>query len=189
MTHARRMHSLYMHQTRTFPRNAEGLHAYKPKAMSQECHIIDTVAKNRKNYTLRQFERTKVACTLYHILGAPSIENFKCLLRTNQIKNCPVMVEDVTIPDRIFGPNMSTLKGKSKRGTPRVAQKDIIEIPKELIKKHHNLELYIDVMFINKLPFLTGIDGTIKYRMIATLKTREHDEAVLRCTRQVSVSL
>jgi hypothetical protein len=31
-------------------------------------------------------------------------------------------------------------------------------------------------MFINQLPFLTGIDGTIKYRMIATLKTREHDE-------------
>jgi hypothetical protein len=31
-------------------------------------------------------------------------------------------------------------------------------------------------MFINQLPFLTGIDGTIKYRMIATLKTQEHEE-------------
>jgi hypothetical protein len=31
-------------------------------------------------------------------------------------------------------------------------------------------------MYINQLPFLTGIDGTIQYRMIATLKTREHNE-------------
>jgi hypothetical protein len=80
---------------RKFPRNAKGLYAYKPEVMSQQCHTIDTVAENHKNHTLRQFERAKVACTLYHILGAPSIENLKHLLRTNQIKNCPVTVRDV----------------------------------------------------------------------------------------------
>ena len=31
-------------------------------------------------------------------------------------------------------------------------------------------------MFINSLPFLTGINGTIKYCMIATLNSRQQDK-------------
>ena len=52
---------------------------------------------------------------MYHVVGTPTVENFKVLLKMNAIKNCPVTAEDITIAERIFGPDISNLKGKSMR--------------------------------------------------------------------------
>jgi hypothetical protein len=73
-------------------------------------NLIVTVADNCKGYTLRQFERAKEARKLYHIVGTLTVEIFKSLLQMNIIKNCPVTVEDLNIADKIFGPDVSSLK-------------------------------------------------------------------------------
>ena len=109
-----------------FTGNKDGLYQYKvtlrfKKGLKQmDCvsvssHMIDSVAENRQNYTSRQFEDAKAARKLYHILGAPTIENFKKMLRANFIANCPVTPQDVDIAEKIFGPDLSTLKGKTTR--------------------------------------------------------------------------
>ena len=139
-------------------------------------NLISTVTKNKKGYTIRQFERTKGARKLYHIVGTPTMENFKLLLQTNIIKNCPVTVEDVNIVDQIFGPDMSSLKGKSTRRKPNPVRKDLIEIPKELIKKHKDIELCMDTMYVNGSGMLTAIDKTIKCRNLVPMDTKQHDE-------------
>jgi hypothetical protein len=74
-------------------------------------NLISTVAKNREGYALRQFERAKEARRLYYIVGTSTINNFKSLLRMNVIQNSPVTVEDVNVSEKIFGPDMSSLKG------------------------------------------------------------------------------
>ena len=61
---------------------------------------------------MRQFEKAKEARKLYHIIGTPTIENFKALIKMNAIANCPVTVEDIKIAEKIFGPDISSLKGK-----------------------------------------------------------------------------
>ena len=139
-------------------------------------NLVSTVAENRKGYTLRQFERAKEARRLYHIVGTPTVENFKSLLRMNAIKNCPVTVEDINISERIFGPDISSLKGKSTRRKPKPVREDLIEIPKELIMKHHNIELCMDTMYVNKCGMLTAIDRTIKFRSLVPMNTKRHDE-------------
>ena len=98
-----------------FPRDkATGLYAYR---FSSECvnrhkkliedddleeivadekvQLLDTVAENRKNFTTSEYERAKRARTLYHNVGAPSIENFKGMLRSNWIQDCPVIEKDI----------------------------------------------------------------------------------------------
>jgi hypothetical protein len=103
-------------------------------------NLISTVAENKKGYTTLQFRRAKKARKLYHIVGTPTMVNFKSILRMNIIKNCPVTVEDVNIADQIFGPDMSSLKGKSVRHKPKPVRKDLIEIPKELIEQHKDID-------------------------------------------------
>ena len=139
-------------------------------------YLVSTVTENRKGYTLRQFERAKQARKLYHIVGTPTIENFKSLIRMNIIKNCPVTVEDINIAEKIFGPDISSLKGKSTRRKPKPARKDLIKIPKELIMKHHDIELCMDTMYINQCGMLTAIDRTVKYRSLVPIDTRHHEE-------------
>jgi hypothetical protein len=121
-------------------------------------NLISTVDENRKGYTLLQFERAKEARKLYHIVGTPTTNNFKLLFWMNVIQNCPVTVEDVNISEKIFGPDMSSLKGKSTRCKPKPVRSDLIEIPKEIITKHHDIDLCMDAMDVNECGMLTAID-------------------------------
>ena len=96
-------------------------------------------------------------------MGTPAVKNFKSLLKANMIKNCPVTIEDVNIAEKIFGPSMSSLKGKSMRRTPKPVRADVIEIPPELIEQYHLIKPCMDTMFINQEGMLTSIDCTVKF--------------------------
>ena len=98
-------------------------------------HIL-TVAENRKNYGQEQYRKAQEAQKLYHVLHAPSIKNFKYILRSNQIRNCPVTPEDVDIAEDIFGKDIAYLKGKSVRKNPTLIRRDLVAIPQELKTKH-----------------------------------------------------
>jgi hypothetical protein len=137
----------------------------------------------KENTSLTSSSRTswsglliKQARKLSHIIGTPTMQNFKSLLQMNVIKNSPVTVEDINIDEEIFGPDVSSLRGKSTRLKPTPVRKDIIQIPKELIVKHHDIELYMDNMYINECGMLTTIDWTIKFQSPAPMNSRHHKE-------------
>ena len=159
-----------------FERTPEGLYTYRvdkdyKKSLTEKgnSHLVTTLSENRKGYTDRQYDRAKTARKLYHIVGTPTVENFKVLLRMNAIHNCPVMVEDVKIAERIFGPDMSSLKGRSTRRKPKPVRKDLVEIPTEITEKHRDIELCMDTMVVNECGMLTAIcrsDSEVWYQLI-----------------------
>jgi hypothetical protein len=104
----------------------------------------------------------------------------------NIIQNCPVTVEDVNIADKIFGPDMSSLKGKSTRRKPKPVRKDLIEIPKEIITKHHDVKLYMDTMYVNECGMLTAINRTIKSRSLVPMNTKRHEDFTTVCSTKLS---
>jgi hypothetical protein len=138
--------------------------------------LISTVGKNRQGYTLHKYKRAKEARRLYHIAGTPAVNNFKPLLWMNVFQNCPVTVEDVNISEKIFGPDISSLKGKSARRKPKPVRSDLIEIPKEIITKHRDIDLCMDAMDVNECGMLTVIDRTIKFRSLVPMNTKQHIE-------------
>jgi hypothetical protein len=75
-----------------FKCNPKGLFTFEVsnKYLKKESHLIKTVKENRVGYTQRQFEQAKRALELYHIVGNPTIETFKTLIKMNAIRNCPV---------------------------------------------------------------------------------------------------
>ena len=98
-----------------------------------------------------------------HIVGAPTVENFKSMLRQNIIVNCPITTQDVTNAEKIFGKDVSSLKGKSTRPRPTTVINDYVDIPRDIVENNSEVELCMDIMFINELPFLTTIDRQIKF--------------------------
>ncbi len=79
----------------------------------------------------------------------------KAIIQINAIKNNPVTTEDVDIAQKIFGPNIATLKGKTTRCTPVPIIEDRIKIPRELITTQYAITLCIDDMKVNDIGFLT----------------------------------
>ena len=118
----------------------------------------------------------KRARKLLHILGFPTAENLKNMLRMNAIKNCPVTVEDVTNAEKIFGPDVASLKGRTTRSKAAIVRNDEIAVPPELKTQCSNLTLYIDIMFVNGMPMLTGVDDPIRHRACVPLKSRHAEE-------------
>ena len=76
--------------------------------------LLQTVAENKFPYSNRQFQWAKLAREVYHSIGNPSMADFKRIVRTNGLKNFPVTMKDISIAEKIFGEDVSTLKGKQQ---------------------------------------------------------------------------
>ena len=143
--------------------------------MEKDINLLNTVDENKKYYTKRQVDRAEVARKLYQVIGYPSVRDYKHIIQTNQIKNCPVTIEDINISEKIFGPDVYAIKGKSVRKKPKVVVNDYIEIPKDLIKAHKGIVLCADIMFIDQVGFLVTMSKYIKFITIRYIKDRKKE--------------
>ena len=74
--------------------------------------MIKSVSENLEGFTKREIEAAKWAKKLFQSLGCPSIAMLKNLIWMNAIKNCSISTEDISIAEKIYGPDPNTLKGK-----------------------------------------------------------------------------
>ena len=70
------------------------------------------------------------------------------MVRSNMIVNCPVTFDEVKNAKLIFDPDITSLKCKSARHKPDIFVTDYIEIPREILESHKELEVSMDIMLI-----------------------------------------
>ena len=97
--------------------------------------------------------------------------DFKNILKSNLIQNCPVNIQDVMNCEVIYGPDVYTLKGKSTRSKPLPIVSNYVEKPKELKAKHKFVELCADVMYIQGITFLVTVSKRLKFMTVKKLKS------------------
>ena len=76
--------------------------------------------------------------------------------------------------EKIYGKDLASLQGKTTR-TGFKAVSHIVPIPEEIIENHQNVTLYVDVMYVNKLTFLTTISENICYCTVNYVKTQKKE--------------
>jgi hypothetical protein len=79
------------------------------------------------------------------------------IITTNTIKNVPITIDDINIAEKVFGPDIGALKGKTMHQKPAPVVSDYVEIPKELVYNHQTVILCMDGMKINGVSYLTTI--------------------------------
>ena len=126
---------------------------------------------------MAELERAKKARKLCHALGAPGDANFKKTLGSNQIKDCPVVEKDADLAEAIFGPDVSRLKGKTPRKTPKAMVTDIVSIPPEMPHKHSVTQLCTDIVHVNEMGFPTAMGCPAHCRKTVHTSDGEKDTA------------
>ena len=112
---------------------------FPPNTKLGSINLVRTVKENQINYTSRKFWRPNQARWLYHITVTSTVQNFKAFLRMYAITNFSIIMEEVNISKKIFGPDLSILKEKNRGTKPRLVCWYDTKITKYLIQQHHNL--------------------------------------------------
>ncbi len=150
-----------------FKKHGNGLHFFDPRTASFT--FVETVESNMQLFSKRQVAWADKARSLYASLGFPSRQDFLWILRFNQIKDCPVTVEDAMAACKIWGPSIAALKGKTECRQPEPVNSDTVSIPKEIRELHKEVTLTIDIFFVNSIPFFITMSRAIYFTMVTHL--------------------
>ena len=104
-----------------------------------------------------------MAKQLLHVLDCPLVVNLKSIIKTNAIQDNPITESNVELMEHLFRPDIPTIKGKTTRQCPHQLVSNVVSIPHELCDAQCDECLYIDIMYVNGMPFLTTISKNIKY--------------------------
>ena len=96
----------------------------------------------------------------------------KEMLKNGQVHNNPVTPKDVDNAEKIFGPDIPSLKGRTTRKKPDVVRENVVAVPDDITHQGQDLTLFMDVMFIQGQPVLMAIDDVFKYRMVSWMVDR-----------------
>ena len=87
----------------------------------------------------------------------------------SHLRNCPVTKEDVQAADDIFGLNLGSLKGKTVWCPNKHVQAGSSAVPQCILEIHWDVVLSMDIMFVNKIPFLVTSSCNIRFSTVESL--------------------
>ncbi len=86
--------------------------------------VLMRVRKNYNGFTPKQIKRAHEAHRLMLMTGIPSECAFLSMVRLNQLKDCPITHDDIKIAHTIFGPDLTNIRGKTVRRSPKCVETD-----------------------------------------------------------------
>ena len=112
-------------------------------------------------------------------------------MENNLIPNCPVTRRDIVAAEHILGPDVGSLKGKTARRRPLgVGLYNHASIPAGIVEQYQDVIIAVDVLYVNKLPFIATISRYIRFGTVEYLRNQksatliEHVKQVNRLYRQ-----
>ena len=153
--------------------------------------LVTTVADNASNYTHADYSHALLARKTQQIIGRPSTRDNIRYVENNLIPNCPITRRDIVIAEHIFGPDVGALKGKTTRRRPLgVGLYNHTPIPSTVVDQYQDVILAVDILYVNKLPFIATISRYIRFGTVEFLRNQkattltEHIKQVNRLYRQ-----
>ena len=145
---------------------------------NQGMTLVNTVAANRANYTNRAYDRAVLARKIQKTIGRPSTAEYIQIVEKNLLPNCPITREDIVAAEKIFGPDVGILKGKTvRRGTEHVEIAEVT-IPSEVMSEHRDVVIGADIMYINKIPFFVTMSRNLKFSTAELMLNQKQETLV-----------
>ena len=174
-------------QQHRFTPSGKGLykweHTMDPTANNPCWLFITTVRGQGDQYTRHAYKRAQAAQHLQNISMHPASRHMSDIT-VSHLCNCPITKEDVRAADDIFGPNLGSLKGKTVWCPNKHAQAGTSEVPRSILKLHRDVIVSLDIMFVNKLPFLVTSSRNIHFSTVESLPNRQVG-TVATCLKKV----
>ena len=131
--------------------------------------MVVTVNDKKKKYTARQVKQAELAREYQRKLGYASPGQLIKMIGQGQLVKSNISAQDVVRALDIWGPDLGSLKGKTTSHKAQLEE----ELP--LIKQQfEDQTMYLDLMFVNGLPFLIAVVNPLEYVMVNKLSKRDN---------------
>ena len=156
----------------------------KQQDPQQHAFAVNTVRDNDKHITNNDYLQAVRAHELQVMIGHPSDKDLIKILKTSSLPNCPVTPRDVIIANKVFGPDVGALKGKTTRRGPPIVDSPMSVDTTSILEHYREITLCVDLMYVNKVPLLVTLSRNIKFGMMEAVTDRK--EATLpKCIKGV----
>ncbi len=145
--------------------NDSNLHLPESK---HQLHVA-TVQENYDGFTRKQIQGATAARHLIDMMETPSTRNLQASVHLHLLKDCPVTNEDIKNAHTLYGPDLTTISGKTVQHKPTRVVTDYVDIPRALVDMNQRVTLATNIMFVNLVPFLVSVSGNINLITIALL--------------------
>ena len=134
------------------------------KSIGDEHALIETERENMSKYTKREVEGAQKARGMLARMGFPPVS--QAIEIATRGVNFSVTARDFDIAQDIWGPDIASLKGKTKKHSSVVAD---ISVGRTLVQQEQILS--VDIMYVEGVPSLIGLATPLDLTMAASLLT------------------
>jgi hypothetical protein len=134
--------------------------------------LVATVDDKLSKYSKADYSHAEQACILQKSLMFPASKGLKSWLDKNIIRDCKLEWCDATDADDGFGPNTAILQGMTTWKKASNAPICLAPVPHSTQKRYRAVTLCVDIMFVNRIPFLVSISQHHHFGTIELLHSR-----------------
>ena len=169
-----------------FTPTAKGLYAYSgcQGHQSTAWAFVTTVTDKRDLYTKQAYQDAVAARQAQNIMMFLGVRQLYKIADENLLRNCPINRGDIRAAEDIFGPNLGALKGKTPACRSTVVSGGRDGVPADILDRHRDLVVSIDIFFINKIPFLLTTLRNLHFGTVEAIPNRQVT-TVLKAIKQM----
>jgi hypothetical protein len=172
-------------RTMVFKPTSKGLYALADHATGW-VHV-NMVADRQREYTKQEYRDAVLARKIQNIIMFPGVRAYTKIADSQLIANCPIGHVDIVTAEQIFGPNLGALKGKTTKQSSVPVAGHLNGVPPSILERYQDVTLAVDIMFVNKIPFLITTSRGLHFGTVKNLPNGQVPTMVsgLTCVLQV----
>lgn len=131
-------------------------------------YTVETVSEQEAKYTAQEVRKAKEARMIMQELGYPSTRDMIKMMVKGLMINLPITPHDVIRAEKIYGPDVASLKGKTVKR--KLKKSEQVIVPRNMMKQQ---KMFSDIFYWRGISFMLTLVLPLRIKFVTAITKRE----------------